>query len=163
MAARGAFLDENKYRHWIFLFFRAAAFSARNAHTRRPLKETVWGILKLYIWNWGNFSVHYAANGSLIIKICKNTLDECTHKHSTSTVQCRYNAVNFLPIPFKRHLIACPSGWGMGCLLWVQMLVNFLLLSVQQNLWYTMLDRIMTALYCKLSGTYNKGLLQREM
>ena len=65
------------------------------------------------------------------------------------TVPCRYNAANFVPIPYKRHLIARPSGRGMGCLLWVQILVNFLLLSVQRNLWYrNILDRVKTALDC---------------
>ena len=34
------------------------------------------------------------------------------------TVQCRYNAVNFLENPHNRHPIARPWGRGMGCLLW---------------------------------------------
>ena len=34
------------------------------------------------------------------------------------TVQCRYNAVNFLENPYNRHPIARPSGRAMGCLLW---------------------------------------------
>ena len=35
------------------------------------------------------------------------------------TVQCRYNAVNFLPNPHNRHPIAHPWERGMGWLLWV--------------------------------------------
>ena len=34
------------------------------------------------------------------------------------TVQCRYNAVNFLENPHNRHPISRPWGRGMGCLLW---------------------------------------------
>ena len=37
------------------------------------------------------------------------------------TVQCFYNVVHFLPNPRKRHPIAHPLRWGMGCLLWVQL------------------------------------------
>ena len=64
----------------------------------------------------------------------------------TDTVRYHYNAVNFLSIPYKCHPppppppppppIARPLRRGMGFLLWVQMLTNFLLLSVQRNLWY---------------------------
>ena len=56
---------------------------------------------------------------------------------------------------FKKHPTTRPSGWGMGCLLWVQMLVNFLLLSVQRNLWYIdildQLDCILKALLSLLA------------
>ena len=38
------------------------------------------------------------------------------------TVRCHYNTVNF----YKRHPIARPLGRGMGCLLWIQHLVNIL-------------------------------------
>ena len=34
------------------------------------------------------------------------------------TVQCRYNAVNFLPNPHYIHPIARPLGRDMGCNLW---------------------------------------------
>ena len=34
-----------------------------------------------------------------------------------NTVQCHYNAVNFVPYHHKRQPIACPWGWSMGCLL----------------------------------------------
>ena len=44
----------------------------------------------------------------------------------TSTVQCCYNTVNFLQIPHNRHPIAQPWGWGMGCLLWIQILIYVL-------------------------------------
>ena len=36
-----------------------------------------------------------------------------------NTVWCRYNAVNFLQIPHKKHPIARPWGRDMRCLLWV--------------------------------------------
>ena len=44
----------------------------------------------------------------------------------TSTVQCCYNKVNFLQIPHNGHPIAQPWGWGMGCLLWIQILIYVL-------------------------------------
>ena len=43
------------------------------------------------------------------------------------TVRCRYNAVNFLTNIHKRHPIARPLGRGMGCLLWIQHLLDILL------------------------------------
>ena len=66
-----------------------------------------------------------------------------------NTVRCRYNAVNFITNIHKRHPMARPLGRGMGCLLWIQHLIDiisqFLQLSMQ-NL--TILDRVITALDC---------------
>ena len=63
------------------------------------------------------------------------------------TVRCRYNAVNFLTSIHKRHPIARPSGWGMGCLLWIQRLINSLSQFLQWFMQYlTMLDRVITTL-----------------
>ena len=41
-----------------------------------------------------------------------------------NTVRCCYSVVNFLHNIHERHPIAHPSGWGMGCLLWVQPLID---------------------------------------
>ena len=38
------------------------------------------------------------------------------HHQTSNTVRCRYNAVNFLKNINKRHPIARPLGWAMGCL-----------------------------------------------
>ena len=46
---------------------------------------------------------------------------------NTCTVQCCYNVVNFLTNIHKRHPIPSPLGWGMGCLLWIQHLIDILL------------------------------------
>ena len=46
-----------------------------------------------------------------------------THQY---TVQCRYKAVNFLTNIHKRYPIARPLGRGMGCLLWIQHLIDIL-------------------------------------
>ena len=46
-----------------------------------------------------------------------------THYH---IVWCRYDAVKFLQNIHKKHLIACPLGRGMGCILWVGSLVDIL-------------------------------------
>ena len=66
-----------------------------------------------------------------------------------NTVWCCYNTVNFLANIHKWHLIAHPTGWGMGCLLWVQPLINilpeFLYLYMQ---YLTILDHVIMALDC---------------
>ena len=36
------------------------------------------------------------------------------------TVETLYSTINFCWSTHKRHSIARPKGWGMGCLLWVQ-------------------------------------------
>ena len=44
---------------------------------------------------------------------------------------CHYNTVSFLPNTHKICPIACPWGQDMGCILWVQILIYVLLLSLQ--------------------------------
>ena len=43
-----------------------------------------------------------------------------------NTVRCRYNVVTFLTNIHKRHPIARPLGRGMGCLLWIQHVIDTL-------------------------------------
>ena len=65
------------------------------------------------------------------------------------TVRCRYNAVNFITNIHKRHPMARPLGRGMGCLLWIQHLIDIMsqfLQLLMQNL--AILDRVITALNC---------------
>ena len=74
--------------------------------------------------------------------------DDC---HISHTVRCRYNAVNFITNIHKRHPMARPLGRGMGCLLWIQHLIDIMsqfLQLLMQNL--TILDRVITALDCTL-------------
>ena len=67
------------------------------------------------------------------------------------TMWCRYNAVSFIPNPHKRHPIAHPLGWGMGCILRLQTLIYILHQSLQCWMQYHItLDRFMTALSCIL-------------
>ena len=67
-----------------------------------------------------------------------------------NTVRCGFNAVNFITNIHKRHPMARPLGRGMGCLLWIQHLIDimsqFLQLLVQN---FTILDRVITAPDCK--------------
>ena len=75
-----------------------------------------------------------------------------------STVRCRYNAVNFLKNINKRHPIARPSGRGMGCLLWIQHLIDILPQFLQLLMQYLIiLNRVITALDCirDLNPPYN--------
>ena len=70
-------------------------------------------------------------------------------KWGLSTVRCRYNAVNFITNSHKRHPMARPLGQGMGCLLWIQHLIDIMsqfLQLLMQNL--TILDRVIKALDC---------------
>ena len=66
-------------------------------------------------------------------------------------VQCRYNTVNFLKNIHKRHPIARPLGQGMGCLLWIQLLIAILPEFLQSFAEYlTLFDRVIRALDCNL-------------
>ena len=65
------------------------------------------------------------------------------------TVWCRYNAVNFITNIHKRHPMARPLRRGMGCLLWIQHLIDIMsqfLQFLMQNL--SISDRVLTALDC---------------
>ena len=42
----------------------------------------------------------------------------------SATGRCRYSTVNFLQNIHKRHPTARPSGRGMGCIFWVQPLID---------------------------------------
>ena len=67
------------------------------------------------------------------------------------TVQCRYNAVDFLQIHHKRHPIARPLGRGMGCLLLIGIYIQILPQSLQWCVQYhVILDRVITALDCNI-------------
>ena len=64
-------------------------------------------------------------------------------------MRCRYNAVNFLKNIHKRHPIARPLGWGMGCLLVIHHLSDILPEFLQSFMQYfTILDCVITALDC---------------
>ena len=82
-----------------------------------------------YVWDW-----HF--KGSYI----------CVYIY---TVWCCYNTVKFLQNIHKRHPIARPLGRGMGCILWVQTLIDILPPFLQWCAqYYVILDRAATALNC---------------
>ena len=61
----------------------------------------------------------------------------------------RYNAVNFLQNIHEKRPIAHPSGRGMGCILWIQPLIDILPQFLQWCVQYfLMLDCVITALDC---------------
>ena len=65
-------------------------------------------------------------------------------------VQCRYNAVNFLPNPHKIQPISRPSGRDMGCNLWFDTLIYILHQSTQCCIKYrVILNRVIMWLDCK--------------
>ena len=71
---------------------------------------------------------------------------------SSATVRCHYNAINFLPNPHKRHLIARPLVRDMGCFLWFQTLIYNLPLPLQWCIQYHVkLDHTMMAPNCIFS------------
>ena len=66
-----------------------------------------------------------------------------------TTVLCRLNAVNFINNIYKRNPIAHPLGRAMGCLLWIQPLLDILLLFLQWCMQYlATLDYVIMALNC---------------
>ena len=59
---------------------------------------------------------------------------------------CCYDVVSFLQNPHKRHLIARPLGWGIGCILCIQKLICILPHSLQFYMqFYVILDCIIMA------------------
>ena len=78
-----------------------------------------------------------------------------------NTVQCRYNAVNFLPKwnPHKRHPIARPLGQDMRCLLWVEILMDILSQSQKWCMQYhVILDCIIMVLDSTLNDQYKSHI-----
>ena len=68
-----------------------------------------------------------------------------------NTARWRYNVVNFLKNPYKKHLIAHPFGRGMGCLLWVHTVIYILPREVQWCMQYNFIsDCVTTAPNCTL-------------
>ena len=64
-------------------------------------------------------------------------------------MRCRFNAVNFLENPHKRHPIDRPNGRAMGCLLWVHTQVYIMPRELQRCVQcYVILNRLITALNC---------------
>ena len=59
-----------------------------------------------------------------IVNICN--LWEDLQDAQVYIVWCHFNMVNFLTNNHKRHPIACPLGQAMGCLLWIQHLIDIL-------------------------------------
>ena len=80
------------------------------------------------------------------------------------TVQCVYNAVNFLPNHHKVHPIARPLGRDMGCILWVKTVIYTSPQSLQWCMHYhehigprfTALDCILLKIILKL-GPRNRA------
>ena len=67
----------------------------------------------------------------------------------------RYDNEYILQNPHKRHPIAHPLGWALGCLLWTQILICFLLQLLQWCIQYhAILDRIIMALECIYSNIF---------
>ena len=65
------------------------------------------------------------------------------------TVRCRYHVINFLKNINKRHPTARPLGRGMGCLLWIQHLIDIQPQVLKLWMQYvTILDRVIMALDC---------------
>ena len=65
-------------------------------------------------------------SATVYIQCSINPCRTCTEFVFRNTARCRYNVVNFLQNPHKRHPIARPLGPGVGCLLCVQTLICIL-------------------------------------
>ena len=75
-------------------------------------------------------------------------------------LRCCYNAVNFHTNIHKRHPIAGPAGPGMGCLWWIEHLMNILPQFLQLFMQYpTIVERVITANNCiKQSMSHIQGI-----
>ena len=105
----------------------------------------------------GNHSLHLTywllGNVAVISKVL----------HSNSLYRTEYSAVpsiliitwtNFSKNIHKRHLIACPLGQSMGCLLWIESLIDILPQFLQWCVQYHfILNRVMISLDCSSLGT----------
>ena len=105
-------------------------------------------------------------SGNGLSPVWCQAITQCWH-----TVRCCYNAVNFQKNIHKRHTIARPLGRGMGCLLWIQHLIDIMREFMQSFIQYlAILDRIITALDCianwdlesKLQWNLNTNFLSRK-
>ena len=96
-------------------------------------------------FSFGNKSAKLSAQGNVLSAHWAESLKNVT------TVGCRYNTVKFLTNIHKRRPIARPLGGGMGCLLWIQHLIDiqpqFLQLFMQ---YLTISNRVITALDCSV-------------
>ena len=86
---------------------------------------------------------------TILLAALRESYMYCATAIKQTTIQWRYNAVNFLQNPHNRHSLARPWGRDMGCLFWVQSLIYVLTLPSQCRLWYLdKLDRIIATLQC---------------
>ena len=119
-------------------------------------RTNVWWIMKVFWLYWYKCLLHI---GTSSLRwwwgVTPNTLMllvgtmRSSFSAQDNTVQCCYNTVNFIQDIHERHPIACPPGWGFGCLLWVQLVINILPQFLQWCVQYhVMLDHVITALDC---------------
>ena len=77
----------------------------------------------------------------------------------SNTVRCHYKQGQFLKNIYKRHPIARLLGRGMGCLLWVQPLIDILPQFLQWSLKYlVILDHVIMALDCTIRINVDQDL-----
>ena len=104
-------------------------------------------------WGLFHFSIRYTQLFQSVS--CMKAVDA----NSKQNIQC--GAVIMRSIFSKIiHKRACPLGRGMGCLLWIQRLIDILSQFLQLFMQYlTILDRILTALNCISKGLTHWGLV----
>ena len=73
-----------------------------------------------------NNDVYFLTHACLLLYHPMNSISSILQTY-TCTLQYRYNAVYFLTNIHKRHPKTRPLGRGMGCLLWIQHLIDILL------------------------------------
>ena len=94
----------------------------------------------------------------LMLHLCSDCMAQVAAMTEKFTVRCRYNAVHFLQNINERHPIARPPGRRMGCLLWVQSLIDILPQFLQWCVpYHVILYRVITALGC-ISQSSNRDV-----
>ena len=98
------------------IYWYAPGLFSNNNFTLKQCRRHILTAFKviLYVKNKSNFMCHRCAQSS----------------YKTYTVHSRYPVASFLQIIHRRHPIACPEGWGMGCLLWIHCLNKDLVFSL---------------------------------
>ena len=90
-------------------------------HTRRVLHIIIYNTHNTYFYICIYIYIHRI--GTLHITMYNN-----------NTMWCYYKAVDFLPNTHKRHLIAHPWGWDMGCLCEFKIWFIFCNTMIYQNM-----------------------------
>ena len=123
---------------WLYIFTdKVIPWNVAIFHKISPVTRKVSWVVMVPSHHYGTIPSHWWRVHSVLIN-CPHRYtrtiplfgwypsnDNVNHGSVAITVQCHYNAVDFLQNYHKRHPIARPLGRDMGCLLWVTNLHSY--------------------------------------